>query len=174
MADLSIDKQFDEIVKKKMMAIAKERLDKICVSAAKAYMEEIDIERGFFDVTGNLYQSFAVGIYYDSVLKGVVRVDGKDPLMPSLAEGQVFPFRLYYSGEAVSERPYIGETGEGYQWGPEESEEFLKDYKPANKKGFSLVVVAGMDYAEFVESKANHDVLSKLRDDAMIIFDKSA
>lgn len=174
MADLSIDKQFDEIIRNKILAIAKERLNKICASAAKAYMDEIDIARGFFDVTGNLYQSFAVGIYYDGSLVDVVRVGGKDPLMTSLAEGQVFPFRYYYSGQAVSGRPYIGEVGDGYQWGPEESEEFLRGFKPMNKKGFSLVVVAGMDYAEFVESKANHDVLSKLRDDAMIIFGKSA
>lgn len=169
----SLEKQFREIVVKKTIQYAKDAVHRICISAAKAYMNEIDIARGFFDVTGNLYQSFAVGIYYDGSLLGIERVGGNDPLMNSLGEGQVFPFKVYYGGRAVSGRPYIGETGDGGQWGPEEAEYFLQDFKPANSKGFSLVVVAGMDYAEFVESKANHDVLTKLRDDAVSIFKRA-
>lgn len=169
----SLERQFRDTVAKKVIEYAKNAVHAVCVRAAKAFMDEIDAARGFFDVTGNLYQSFAVGIYFDGQLLGIERVGGNDPLMNSLGEGQVFPFKTYYSGSAVSGRPYVGETGEGGQWGPEEAEYFLQDYKPSNKKGFCLVTVAGMDYAEFVESKSNHDVLSKLRDDAMRIFKKS-
>lgn len=166
----SLEKQFRDNVVKAVLEEAIRRIHRVCVNAAKAYMEEIDTARGFFDVTGNLYQSFAVGIYLNGLLIGIERVSGDEPLMTSLEKGEAFPFERYYSGDDVEGKPYIGEIGEGNQWGPAVAEYFLRNHQPENKIGFSLVVVAAMDYAEFVESKANHDVLSKLRDDAEMIF----
>lgn len=164
-----IAEQFKDIVINGANAYAYDRLSYLMrIGAVELLDLESDIE-GFYSITGNLHKSIAVGIYYDGVLNDIVYMKGDEPTMKSLAKGQPYPYNKPYYGGKHHKGTYVGEFGEGGQDGKEEAEKFLNDYNPTNKDGFSLVVVAGMEYSEFVEMKNGHDVLSNLADQAPVI-----
>lgn len=163
-----LDKQFKAIIGNLKSFVYKELSRLMRTGAIELLDLESDIE-GFYSITGNLHKSLAVGIYYDGALVDIVYMKGDEPTMRSLAEGQPYPYDKPYYGGKYHKGTYVGEVGEGGKDGAEEASAFLHDFNPENKKGFSLVVVAGMEYAEFVQFKRGHDVLSNLMDQTTVI-----
>lgn len=164
----SLVEQFANI-KGNLLSIVHNNISRLLRTGAVELLDlEADIE-GFYSITGNLHKSIAVGIYYKGALVDIVYMKGDEPTMRSLAEGQPYPYDKPYYGGKYHQGTYVGEVGKGGKDGQEEANAFLHDYSPENKSGFSLVVVAGMEYAEFVEMKRGHDVLSNLVDQAPVL-----
>ena len=165
----NIANQFKDIVMGGVKTHAYNELSRLMrIGAIELLDLESEIE-GFYSITGNLHKSLAVGIYYNGTLEDIVYMKGDKPTMLSLAEGQPYPYNKPYYGGKHHKGTYVGEIGEGGKDGVKEANDFLHGFDPENKNGFSLVVVAGMEYAEFVETKRNHDVLSNLADQASSI-----
>ncbi len=137
--------------------------------AAQKTMKAADGKRDYWDVTGNLYKSTAVGTYRNGELQSIHYAPGPNPTRLTLAKGERYPLDHYYrdSGPLHSITRYRGEYGEGGQNGPSTAEDSL--YFHERNKGkydltWNMLLVAGVDYAKFVEMKKGHDVISSLRD----------
>lgn len=120
----------------------------------------------YHDVTGNLYKSIAAGVYYKGTLQTVHKTPGADPKIPSLSKGIRYPYDTYYDGSPVEGRPYRGEYGKGGQWGPDAGEDLLYDFTPkgAGAMAWQMRLVAGVDYANYVQTKKGLDVMTRLRE----------
>lgn len=138
--------------------------------AAEMTMKAADRSRDYDDVTGNLYKSTAIGTYYKGSLQSIHYAPGPKPTRLTLAAGERYNLSKYYrssfSIKNGKRRPYRGEYGEGGQDGPAAAEDILW-YKEHNQGRYDMtwqmLLVAGVDYANFVETKRNHDVISSLR-----------
>lgn len=158
--------QFLEIEKKiRQMAVVKmqQKMDR----AAEKVVRKADESRDYNDVTGNLYKSTAVGTYYKGALQSIHTTPGPEPTRLTLAKGERYNLDRYYrssfSFKDSGRKPYKGQFGEGGQNGPATAEDAL--YYRENGKGLTwqMLLVAGVDYARFVETKRDHDVISSLR-----------
>lgn len=163
----SLETQFQNIIKKvrqesvtKMQSKMERAANKVVNNAAKY--------KDFHDVTGNLYKSIAAGTFYKGTLMTIHHTPGPSPTRPTLAKGERYDQTTYYDGQTVTQlgRPYRGETGAGGQRGEEKAEEALFDNDSDHSTGLTwqLKVVAGVDYAQYVETMKKHDVLTSLRD----------
>ncbi len=166
----SLSGQFTNIEKKiRQMAVAK--MQRKMDHAAEITMKAADKSRDYNDVTGNLYKSTAIGTYYNGSLQSIHYAPGPEPTRLTLAEGERYNLDRYYrspfSFKDSGRRPYKGEYGEGGQNGPATAEDELL-YREHNKgrydAAWQMLLVAGVDYANFVEVKKGHDVISSLRD----------
>lgn len=137
--------------------------------------------KDYHDVTGNLLNSFAVGIYHRGKLVKIVDandVGREPPTRLSLAKGERYSLPVYYSGQpavhvmpngkSVS-KPYKGEYGSGGKSGVSVARRSLAQRHPVST--YALIAVVAMEYAEFVQNKRNHDVLTSLRDEMPGIFE---
>lgn len=137
--------------------------------------------KDYHDVTGNLLNSFAVGVYHKGKLVNVVDandVGREPPTRPSLAKGERYDLEVYYSGKParhVSQdgktvaKPYVGEYGSGGKSGVNVARNSLTQRHPGST--YALIAVVAMEYAKYVQNKRNHDVLTSLRDELPGIFE---
>lgn len=176
----SLAEQFQQRIGKAIGTRAKDKVLEIMYDSAVEMVHEFTNTREFYDVTGNLLNSFAVGIYYRGKLVNIVDADTigrKPPTRRSLSKGERYDLDKYYSGDPVrhktpnggTARPYVGEYGHGGQDGVSAARRSLAQRHP--EKMFALVGVVAMQYAEFVQNKKGHDVLTKLRDEMPYIFE---
>ncbi len=153
------------------------RLSAIAYEMVSVYASTKD----YHDVTGNLLNSFAVGIYHKGKLVNVVdaiNVGREPPTRPSLAKGERYNLSTYYSGKPARRllqdgktvtRPYVGEYGSGGKDGVSIARRSLSRKHPSAT--YALIAVVGMEYAKFVQNKRNHDVITSLRDELPGIFE---
>lgn len=116
--------------------------------------------RGFHDVTRNLLNSIAVGGYYKGKLVFMVGAEDMgiaQPLRKSLGYKQKFKV---VKGWFVADFP----GASGGQSGRSLAKWTLQRTHPAKRATYNLVIIAPMEYAEWVEKKKGHDVLSNVRD----------
>lgn len=170
-----LSSQFLNIEKRiRQMAVVKmqQKMDR----AAEKTVRAADKRRDYNDVTGNLYKSTAVGTYYKGSLQSIHMAPGPEPTRLTLAKGERYNLDRYYrssfSFKDSGRKPYKGQYGEGGQNGPATAEDAL--WYRENGKGttWQMLLVAGVDYAQFVEKKRNHDVISSLRDYMVRYFHK--
>lgn len=151
-------------------------------TAARVMIHEVANTRDFHDVTGNLLNSIAVGIYYKGKLVNIIdaeTIGRKSPTRSTLAKGERYDLDTYYSGKPARRklpsgkkaRPYKGEVGPGGQDGVSVARRSLRQRHP--NKTYALVVVAPLPYAKFVQEKRGHDVLTGLRDEIPYAFEGS-
>lgn len=167
MAVIGIDKAFVE-VRKKIRQEAVTRMQKKMERAAGKIIARADSDRGFDNVTGNLYKSIAVGTYYKGELTSVHNTEGPDPTRPTLAKGETYNLGRYYNSpvsiKMTGKRPFKGLYGSGGQDGERAAEDMLLEMEGGgrNVSTWRLVVVAGVEYANFVEKVRGHNVISSL------------
>ena len=136
--------------------------------------------KDYHDVTGNLLNSFAVGVYHRGKLVNVVDagdVGREPPTRPSLAEGESYDLPVYYSEEpsrkmlpfGEESRSYTGEYGSGGKNGVNVARRSLSQRHPSGT--YALIAVVAMEYAKFVQNKRNHDVITSLRYELPGIFE---
>lgn len=174
----SLSGQFTNI-DKKIRQMAVEKMQQKMDHAAEMTMKAADKSRDYDDVTGNLYKSTAVGTYYNGSLQSIHYAPGPEPTRLTLAAGERYNLDRYYrasfSFKDSGRKPYEGEFGEGGQNGPATAEDELF-YREHNKGRYDatwqMLLVAGVDYAKFVEVKKGHDVISSLRDYLVRYFHK--
>lgn len=174
----SLETQFLNVQKKiRQMAVVKmqQKMDR----AAEATMSKAGDKRDYNDVTGNLYKSTAIGVYYKGSLQSIHYAPGAQPTRPTLAKGETYNLDRYYgssfSFKDSGRKPYKGEYGEGGEKGPDTAEDLLYFKEHGYGKyttAWQMVLVAGVDYAQFVERKKGHDVISSLRDYMVRYFTK--
>lgn len=161
MAMMNIRKKVQNLAVNKMQ----ERMDR----AAEKTVLRADKERGFDDVTGNLYKSIAVGTFYNGELQSVHHTPGPAPTRPTLAKGERYNLTHYYRNpvplELTKRRPFRGRFGEGGQDGEEASEDMLGYLElvgigPGDT--WRMVLLSGVSYASYVEQVFKHDVISSL------------
>lgn len=137
--------------------------------------------KDYHDVTGNLLNSFAVGIYHRGKLVKIVDandVGREPPTRLSLAKGERYDLSVYYSGQPAVHvmpdgktvsKPYKGEYGAGGKSGVNTARRSLAQKHPGST--YALIAVVAMEYAKFVQNKRNHDVLTSLMDEMPGIFE---
>ncbi len=135
--------------------------------AAEKVVLAADKHRDYDDVTGNLYKSTAVGTYYKGALQSIHATPGPEPTRLTLAKGERYNLDRYYrssfSFKDSGRKPYKGQFGEGEQNGPATAEDALYYRENGKELTWQMLLVAGVDYARFVETKRDHDVISSLR-----------
>ena len=169
MEDLS--KQFEINIAKKIRQMAVLKMQKKMDHAASMTMKAADKLRTFNDVTGNLYKSIGAGTYYKGALQSIHLTPGASPLRPTLAKGERFNLDRYYNSpfsfKDSGRKPYVGQYGEGGQIGPRVAEDLLIFNEHSMRSidsTWQIYLVAGVSYANFVEVKSGHDVITSLRD----------
>ena len=95
---------------------------------------------------------------------------GPDPTRVTLEAGERYNLDKYYrspfSFKDSGRRPYKGEYGEGGEYGPNAAWDELVSREHSKYQGMTwqMLIVAGVDYAKFVEVKRGHDVTTSLRE----------
>ena len=84
-------------------------------------------------------------------------------------------YMVTYNGEEVLSNGFMPtktkEGGTGVE-GQAEGKKFIEGLKGTQSEGFALIVVAGMNYAEYVEAHENRDVLANAELEARRQLDK--
>lgn len=182
MASGSLTEQFALNISKEIGRRTKKRCLDIMHNAAVTLMGKVPELKDFHDVTGNLLNSIAVGIYYKGKLEEIVdavSMGWEPPVRRSLAKGEEYDHEYYYSGKPAHHmtshgnitRAFVGKVGSGGQDGVSAAHRSLRQRHPS--ADYSMVVVAPMQYAKYVERLANHNVLSGIRDEMPYVFESS-
>ena len=140
-----------------------EKLSLVAYDMVERYASTKD----YHDVTGNLLNSFAVGVYHNGKINRIVDASSvglEPPTRQSLAKGELYDLTYYYSG-----KPASGEYGSGGKDGVSVAHRSLIQRHPSGT--YAIVAVVAMEYAKFVQNKRNHDVLTGLRDELPGIFE---
>ena len=128
--------------------------------------------KDFISVTGNLINSFAVGIYYKGELQQMVTADNMriaSPKRKSLRKGQTYPVTRWYDPvepyAGTRDTPaYKAEIGRGGVSGRDAAIKKLKEIHPWKRDTYAVIMVAPMEYADFVQAEHGFDVLTGVRD----------
>lgn len=158
-------------VQKKVRQMAVKKMQQKMDHAAEMTMRAADNLRDYNDVTGNLYRSTAIGTYYKGSLQSIHYTPGPEPTRLTLAAGERYNLDRYYrssfSFKDSGRRPYRGEYGEGGQNGPSMAEDallYMEHGRSNYQATWQMMLVAGVDYAKFVETKRKHDVITSLKE----------
>ena len=160
-------------VKKKIHQEAAVKMQQKMERAANKVIAKAESKRGFDHVTGNLWKSIAVGTFYKGTLMSIHHTPGPDPTRPTLAKGERYNLSHYYGnpvpldmmGSGKKKRkPFRGEYGKGGQDGESAAEDTLLSMELDDMGLFTwcLAIVAGVDYANYVEKHRGHNVISSL------------
>lgn len=166
----SLSRQFLD-VKKKIRQMTVVKMQQKMEHAAEMAINKADSSRDYNDVTGNLYKSTAIGTYYRGALQSIHHAPGPEPTRSTLAKGERYNLDKYYrssfSFKESGRKAYRGQYGEGGQHGPSAAEDellFREHNKGRYDATWQMLLVAGVDYAKFVETKRKHDVITSLRE----------
>ena len=159
---LQFSRVFDEVKKraeKKAEAHLRESLDTLL---KMAYSEL----KGYRPLTGNLNNSLGVALYKDGKCieaHGSIEITNRRPVRPTLKEGDMFNEPVTWNGHhldgPIHKTDWVGDKN---IWADEEVLNWLNRYPPTRKKGFSYRIVSIVDYAKYLETKDNVNVLSSL------------
>ncbi len=127
----------------------------------------------FISVTGNLINSMAVGIYYKGELIQAVTAETagiEPPKRKTLKKGGKFPVSKWYDNvepySGASKAPvYVAPTGESSMSGREAAMKKLKELHPWKRDTWALIMVAPLEYADYVQTINGHNVLTAARDE---------
>lgn len=179
MARGSIAEQFAQVISKEIGRRTKKRCVGIMTESAYKLLETVEETRDFYDVTGNLINSIAVGIYYKGKLERIISAGDiyrDPPTRKTLRAGEKYDLPEYYSGEPVHKktrnggetRAFEGVVGTGGQSGESAAIRSLRQRKP--KGDYVMIVVSPLQYSKYIERLEDHNVLSGLVDKAPFIF----
>lgn len=174
MARTSLSDQFTARFATELGVRYKKQALKMLHNTAIELMEMYSGMKDYHDVTGNLLNSFAIGIYNDGKLVDIVdsnNVGRDEPTRRTLAKGEKYDLQTYYDGSPVRHvmpngksvsSPYVGEYGKGGQDGRMAARRSLAQRHP--KARYALIAVVATQYASFVQNKKGHDVLTRVSD----------
>lgn len=122
---------------------------------------------GFYGVTGNTFNSVAVGCYLNGTLQGMAlssEILNHDPTRETLIEGESYNLKYYWGGDLVT-KPYRGEVGTEHYSGKDRAIAFIQGKTPSTKKGWAFIAVVAVSYAKYLETKSGVNVLTQVRDE---------
>lgn len=166
-------KKFLVNVEKKIHQEAAVKMQQKMERAAVKVIAKANSKREFDHVTGNLWKSIAVGTFYKGNLMSIHHTPGPDPTRPTLAKGESYNLPYYYGSSVPLDmmtsgkkrrKPFRGECGDGGQDGASAAEDALFSMELDGMGMFTwrLAIVAGVDYANYVEKHRGHNVISSL------------
>lgn len=160
---ISIKKVFDNIQKRVEKRAEAKLRESLTPLLQQAYSEL----KGFRPLTGNLNNSLGVALYKDGKCieaHGSIEITGKRPVRTTLKNGDLFWEPETWNGNRldgpIAKMDWVGSKN---IWADTEVLRWLERYVPT-KKGFSYRIVSIVDYAKYLETKDNVNVLSNLAD----------
>lgn len=160
---ISHAKFFDK-VRKRIEDKAQSKLQESLMPLLEQAYSEL---RGFRPLTGNLNNSLGVALYKDGKCieaHGSIEITGKRPVRTTLKKGDLFWEPMTWNGNAMEgPLPKMDWVGDKNIWADVEVLKWLERYAP-KKKGFSYRIVSIVDYAKYLETKDNVNVLSDIVD----------
>lgn len=165
-----LESVFASTVVKKVRNMAYASMEQKMERAASRIASKVGDYTKFYDITGNLFNSIAVGVYYKGELQFIVHADGgKAPTRDTLAKGETYNLPYYYSGAPSGyskggrhgKRPFKGKVGMGGQT-PKDTDNLFNVIHVSTRYAWTLVVGTNIEYAKAVQMKDGHDVLSGL------------
>ena len=123
-------------------------------------------------MTGNLFTSYSCGIYRDGELIELLHsADMKSPpLRYKLVKGEIFPAgEMRYDG-TEQKKKFSAPVDTDGRFGQETSIMFLRNYTPATKRGYEVVMCTGAEYSTFIEQERNLNVLTNTFLEAKALF----
>lgn len=131
-------------------------------------------QKGFISVTGNLINSMAVGIYYKGKLLQAVTAETMNiapPRRRTLKKKETFPVTswydsvdVYHSSSSKKVPVYVAPTGKKSESGREAAIRKLHEIHPWKRDTWALIMVAPLEYANYVQTVSGHNVLTAARD----------
>lgn len=148
----SLKKQFGERIYKKVRQAAYSATLATLEKSAHGILDRFELiwNKKVFNRTGNAWTSFIIGIFYKGKLVRLVANadDEEQPTMRSLRRGQVYPLDEYYGGVEVDpENRFIGEYGQGGQWGPTLGKWTIKRARVPKRHTWEMVFIIPVSYA---------------------------
>jgi len=154
---------FDNIKKRSEAKAERELRASLMPLLQMAYSEL----RGYRPLTGNLNNSLGVALYKDGKCieaHGSIEITGKRPVRTTLKNGDLFWEPETWNGNHLEGPiPKMDWVGDRNIWADVEVLKWLERYAPS-KKGFSYRIVSIVDYAKYLETKDNVNILSELKD----------
>lgn len=156
-----MNRKSNEQIFKEAYAIAIAKVERFAFRRLAEFGEVLlkharDGKKGWNSFTGNTITSLAFGVYNNGSLTDVVFVSGvKPPVHAKIQNGETLYLDDPYEGEPRSVKGRVEVYDE---WGTETSVKTLKSLTPKNGNG--IVVTTGTEYSEFLEKKADCNVLS--------------
>lgn len=142
-----------EEAKKKMDALVQKSLT-IGASKIASKISNVIRETGtYHNITGNTRGSIAWGVYYNGKLLAYDTPYDREFTKRRTLVGGEFDKKSKFKAPKDSSS-YV------HYYGYEASIEFLKSYRNLTTKGISIVFVVGTHYAEYLESRKGHIVMS--------------
>lgn len=168
----SLGAVFKQVIGKRVQSTAYAKTLAIMKDFADEVIKAFKSNREFYNITGNAYTSFTVGVFYKGSLVHIASVsdDEDEPTRATLREGEAYNLLEYYDGGAA-EPPYEGKTGHGGQWGPT-----LGPYRVRRERGrvrdtWSVVCVCPVEYATY--NKRIYDTMTQTMLDFPSLFSAS-
>ena len=114
------------------------------------------------DMTGNTITSYSCGIYHDGSLVDILLSQDykKPPVRVKLRLGEVFPKGSIRWGGGIQKYDFKADVDTDRGYGAPFAINFLRQYKPAISKGYSVVICTGTEYSEHLERVHHLDVLT--------------
>jgi len=151
-----------ENIRKRAEKKAEEKLRESLMPLLQQAYSELE---GFRPLTGNLNNSLGVALYKDGKCieaHGSIEITGKRPVRPTLKNGDIFWEPVTWNGNhldgPIAKMDWVGDKN---IWADTEVLRWLERYAPT-KKGFSYRIVSIVDYAKYLETKGNVNVLSNI------------
>lgn len=123
-------------------------LEAVCNDIVANFMQN----KEFYNVTGNAFTSFTVGLYYKKHLvytTSPLELGASNPTRKTLKKGEHYNLPEYYEGDSVGEKAYVGEYGGGGQWGPAVGERKIRSARPSGRGTWHIVAVCPIQYAKY-------------------------
>lgn len=158
---IAITKVFDKI-KKRAEKKAEEKLRENLMPLLQRAYKEL---KGYRPLTGNLNNSLGVALYKDGKCieaHGSIEITGRRPVRKTLKNGDIFWEPVTWNGNhldgPIAKMDWVGDRN---IWADTEVLRWLERFAP-KQKGFSYRIVSIVDYAKYLETKDNVNVLSNL------------
>lgn len=168
MATMGFERQWRSIYGK-LNEFTEKTLQATTYDIAERIIDELIESAEFMNVTGNLINSYAVGVYRNkSLVLMAMSADSLDsPTMRTLRPGQKYYFKYYWNGKVNwgYRKPYGSyiapkdSPSKGRYYANERAEKMVHSYIPKTI-AWTIYVVSGAEYASYVEEKGGHDVLT--------------
>lgn len=170
---MSIATEFNQKVIRGSRRIITARMNRMMANACENIMSSNVVtslreNQVFYNVTGNLYKSIAAGAYYRGELINIATSPGKSPTRPTLKAGERYDLPQYYGGNKVGKkRAYRAPSDSpsmGGENGERAGEDALEWFSAPRSYTWMLRVVAGVNYASYVENVTGHDFMTNIRE----------
>lgn len=168
--DNTLENQFKNLLKRNQRSVQSKQLALVRQMLPIWADELIREASGFNNVTGNTMNGFFVGAYLP--LNGAMTLVGsafssdkvQEPTRPTLRKGEMYDLDVYWGGNPVIGKPFVGIFGTRNILSFEESMRFLRAHAP-KMSSIGFIVGNSVNYAKFLEVHKKANLITQFCDD---------